>query len=143
MREISIHEASQAEHPDIAAFYERCGYSGGLNFDDTVLAAVRNGSLVGVVRLCSEHQEVVLRGMQVVPELQRQGIGLALLEACLSRVSGVVCYCIPLAYLEQFYASGGFERCKSGAVPGFLSKRLSAYLEAGRGVTLMRRAPID
>lgn len=81
MREISIYEASHAEHPDITAFYVRCGYSGGLKFDDTVLVAVRDGSRVGVVRLCSEHQELVLRGMQVTPEVQRQGIGLALLEA--------------------------------------------------------------
>lgn len=143
MREISIYEASHAEHPDIAAFYERCGYSGGLKLDDTVLVATRYGSRVGVVRLCSEHQELVLRGMQVTPEVQRQGIGLALLEACLSRISGDVCYCISLAYLEQFYASGGFERCESGDIPGFLSKRLSAYLEAGRDVIPMRRTPTD
>ena len=117
--------------------------SGELERNDIVLAATLDGSLVGVVRLSSEHEEVVLRGMQVVPELQRQGIGSALLEACLSRVVGVVCYCIPWAYLEEFYTSRGFERCKSTDAPGFLLKRLSTYLQSGRNVILMRRAPSD
>ncbi len=139
MPAISIHEASQAEHADIAAFYEKCGYSGGLRLDDTVLAAVRDGSLVGVVRLSTEHQVFVVRGMQVIPELQRQGVGLALLEACLSRVGGAVCYCIAWAYLEKFYASRDFERCKTSSAPEFLSKRMYAYLNAGRDVILMRR----
>lgn len=143
MLEVSIHEVSEAEHPGVAAFYEKCGYSGRLSLDDKVLIAMRNGSLVGAVRLCSEEQDVVLRGLHVVPDMQRQGIGLALLQACVSRINGVVCYCIPWAYLEQFYASGGFERCKSGEVPGFLSKRFSKYLEAGRDVIVMRRTPTD
>ena len=143
MSEISIHEVSNAEHPRIAAFYDECGYSGGLRVDDKVLMAIRNGSLVGVVRLCTEDQDIVLRGMQVVSDLQRKGIGLALLQACVSRVSSAVCYCIPWAYLEEFYASGGFERCQSADVPEVLSERLSNYLEAGRDVILMRRTPTD
>ncbi len=143
MKEISIHEASPADHAVIAAFYDRCGYSGGLKLNDTVITALRDSSLVGVVRLSPEQQDVVLRGMQVVRTAQRQGIGTALLEACLSRAGSIVCYCIPWASLEEFYASKGFERCKSADVPEFLSKRFSEYLEAGRDVILMRRAPTD
>ena len=139
MAEISIHEVSEDMHPRIAAFYEKCGYSGGLELDDNVLIARRNGSIVGAVRLCSEDRDIVLRGMQVVPALQRQGIGLALLQACVSRINGVACYCIPWADLEPFYGSGGFERCEPDEVPGFLAKRFSKYLEAGRNVILMRR----
>ena len=142
MPAISIHEASAAENPDIAAFYERCGYSGGISSNDTVLAAIRDDSLVGVVRLCSEHQATVLRGMQVSPDVQRQGIGRALLEECLSRVSDAACYCIPWSYLEQFYSSGGFRRCESTDVPRFLLERYSGYIQQGRDVILMRR-PIE
>ena len=141
MAAISIHEASEAEHPDIAAFYERCGYLRDLRAEDTILAAVRAGSLVGVVRLCSEHGVVVLRGMQVLPDFQRQGIGLGLLDKCLPRVNDAVCYCIPWSYLEQFYGSGGFERCEPGDVPGFLSERYSGYLQEGHDVILMQRIP--
>ena len=139
MPAISIHEASAAAIPDIAAFYERCGYSGGISSDDTVLVAIRADSVVGVVRLCSEHQATVLRGMQVFPDFQRQGIGRALLENCLSRVSDAVCYCIPWSYLEQFYSSGGFRRCKSTDVPSFISERYSGYIQQGRDAILMRR----
>ncbi len=143
MPAISIHEASEAEHPDIAAFYERCGYLGGLDVNDTILVAALAGSMVGVVRLCSEQRVVVLRGMQVLPDFQRQGIGLGLLDKCLSRVNDAICYCIPWTYLEQFYESGGFERCEPGDVPGFLSTRFSGYLQEGRNVILMQRVPTE
>ena len=142
MPAISIHEASEAESSDIAAFYARCGYSGGLSSDDTILVAVKAESLVGVVRLCSEHQVAVLRGMQVLPDFQRQGIGRALLEECLSEIGDAVCYCIPWSHLEQFYSSGGFVRCESADVPEFLSERFSCYVAQGRDVIFMRRAPL-
>jgi len=141
MPAISIHEASLAENPNIAAFYERCGYSGGLSADDTILVAIRAESLVGAVRLCSENQVAILRGMQVLPNFQRQGIGRALLNKYLSRINDAVCYCIPWSYLEQFYSSGGFRRCESTDVPDFLSERFSYYVQQGRDVILMRRAP--
>ena len=140
MPAISIHQASVTENPGIAAFYERCGYSGRLSTDDTILVAVRAESLVGVVRLCSEHRVVVLRGMQVLPNFQRQGVGRALLGECRSRLDDAVCYCIPWSYLEQFYSSEGFERCESTDVPDFLSGRYSCYIQKGRDVILMRRA---
>ena len=141
MVETQIREASQTERSAIAAFYARCGYAGGLELEDTVLAALRDGSLVGAVRLCFGHGEVVLRGMQVAPELRRQGIGSALLEACLPRMGTATCYCIPWANLEKFYVSGGFERCRPAEAPAFLSERLSAYRASGRDVILMRRPP--
>lgn len=143
MPAISIHEASEAEHPDIAAFYERRGYSSGLGANDIILVAMRADSLVGVVRLCSEHRVVVLRGMQVLPDFQRKGIGLSLLDECLSRVNDTICYCIPWTYLEQFYGSRGFECCEPRDVPRFLSERFSGYLQKGRDVILMQRVPIS
>lgn len=143
MPAISIRQASAAQNSDIAAFYEGCGYSGLLSTDDTVFLAVRAESLVGVVRLCSEHRVAVIRGMQVHPDFQRQGIGRALLGECLSRLEDVVCYCIPWSYLEQFYRSGGFERCESGDVPDFLAERFSRYVKQDRDVILMRRTPWD
>lgn len=139
MPAISIHETSVAENPDIAAFYKRCGYSAGLSADDIILIAALGGHFVGAVRLCSEHQTTVLRGMQVLPEHQRQGIGRALLDSCLSRVSNANCYCISWSHLEQFYRSGGFERCDSSGVPDFLAVRLNYYVKQERDVILMRR----
>lgn len=139
MPAISIRKATVAEHPEIAALYERCGYSGGLSADDTILVAVRAESLVGAVRLCSEHRVAVLRGMHVLPDFQRQGIGRALLDESLTRVDDAACYCIPWSYLERFYSSGGFERCESEDAPDFLAERFSIYTHQGRDVILMRR----
>lgn len=139
MSAISFNEVSEAEHPNVAAFYDRCGYLGGLSADDTVLAAAGGDLLVGVVRLCSEHGVVVLRGMHVLPEFQRQGVGLGLLDMCLSRANDSNCYCISWRHLEQFYSSGGFQRCEAEDVPGFLAERYSSYLRRGRDVILMHR----
>lgn len=144
MQEVSVREASVADHPDIAALYESCGYSGGIGTNDTILVAVGTGSLAGVVRLCSESDAVVLRGMQVLPGLRRQGIGRNLLAKCAARLTDASCYCIPWAHLEQFYGSVGFERCEPSDAPRFLSERLSSCRQEGLDVILMRRlAPND
>ena len=100
---ISLYEASVKERPDIDSLYERCGYRRKFNDEDTILLAKNKASLVGVVRLCPENGEIVLRGLQVLPERQRQGMGRRLLDECLPRVNEVVCYCIPWSYLERFY----------------------------------------
>jgi GNAT superfamily N-acetyltransferase len=141
MTAIAIREASAAEHPEIGTFYRRCGYSGSLSADDKIFVADRGGSLVGVARLCLEHGEIVLRGMQVLPEVQGQGVGRTLLEETLARANDAICYCIPWADLEMFYGSAGFQRCEPYDVPAFLSDRFSCYVQEGRDVILMRRAP--
>ena len=139
MTEISIRKAARAEYPDVRAFYQKCGYSRGITDLDTVLVADRGDSLLGAVRLCPDQRIVVLRGMQVLPEHQRQGVGTSLLERCLPIIGKSECYCIPWAYLEHFYSTGGFKRCKREEAPGFLEDRLSAYLANGLDVILMRR----
>ncbi len=84
---------------------------------------------------------MVLRGMQVLPKYQRQGVGKRLLTDSASRVDHVVCYCIPWNYLEPFYASGGFERCEPEDAPRFLEERYFGYLQDGLDVIVMRRQP--
>ena len=139
MSEISIRKASHSQYSDVAEFYEKCGYSRGVRGVDTVLIAVRRDVLVGAVRLCSEHGVLVLRGMQVLPTFQRQGIGSRLLRECLPILGDSTCYCIPWAHLEQFYGMGGFNRCDPTEAPGFLEDRLTSYLTDGLDVVLMRR----
>ncbi len=130
-----------AEHPDIAAFYELCGYSGGISADDTIFVAVRDSWLVGAVRLCEEQGVVVLRGMQVLARFQRQGIGQSLLDECLPEVNKSFCYCVPFAHLAEFYGANGFERCETGDAPDFLEDRCTNYIEQGHDVLVMGRAP--
>ncbi|ABW30884.1 N-acetyltransferase [Acaryochloris marina] len=68
----------QAELQDlevVKSFYNRCHYGGGCQEVDLILMAYLEAQLVGVVRLCPEHQVIVLRGMQVLKPFQRQRVG--------------------------------------------------------------------
>ena len=139
MTEVSIRIADAQDHPDILRFYEACGYSRGIGKQDTVLMASSAAGLIGVVRLCREYESIVLRGMQVLPDYQRQGIGRRLLKACEERIGDSCCYCIPWSYLADFYASAGFKKIGSREAPNFLKDRASEYLKGGLDVVIMRR----
>ncbi len=56
-------------------FYDFVGYGGLLDLRDTIFVALDNDNIVGIVRLASEHDTLVLRGMQVADDYRRQGIG--------------------------------------------------------------------
>ena len=105
MSEIFIRK-SPSQYSEVIEFYERCGYSRGVRGQDTTLSAVRQNVLVGAVRLCLEDRVLVLRGMQVLPDFQRRGIGTELLNDCLPSLGEFTCYRIPWAHLEQFYGTG-------------------------------------
>lgn len=141
MSAISIHEAAEADFGDVSAFYAECGYKRGFNENDTVLVAVLDGSMVGVVRLCPENGVVVLRGMQIRSNYQRQGIGQDLLDQCLPHLGEGPCYCLPWSHLERFYNSIGFRRCRPSVAPEFLADRYSGYIKSDMDVILMRRFP--
>ena len=140
MSEISIRKAAPAEYPNVLAFYRKCGYSRGISDVDTVLVALREDVLLGVVRLCPERGVVVLRGMQVLAAYQGQGVGTRLLDHCLPLIEKAECYCIPWADLEHFYSKAGFQRCEPEQAPDFLEDRLRTYLADGLDVILMRTA---
>lgn len=124
----------------IAGFYEAVGYGGGVSPADVTLAAYKDGQLAGVVRLCDEHGVIVLRGMQVAPEFQRQGIGRALLARCLPWLDRGTAWCLPYDHLARFYGEAGFEPAPPDALPAFLSERLAGYLASGQRVMAMRRS---
>lgn len=94
------------------------------------LIATDNDALVGVTRLCSESRAIVLRGMQILPEYQRQGIGTRLLHECVSRLGDAECYCIPWSNLGEFYAAGGFRRIALEDGSELLVRRYFSYPQA-------------
>jgi predicted N-acetyltransferase YhbS len=124
----------------IAGFYRRAGYGGGVCADDITLVATTEEGIVGVVRLCQEAGVTVLRGMQVDPAFQRQGIGRMLLRHCLPHLEGGVAYCLPYVHLAAFYGDAGFVPAPPAMLPPFLAERLAGYLRKGQGVIAMRRS---
>ncbi len=126
---------------DIAALYADAGYRAAIDPADTLLVARAGGQLAGVVRLCTEEGVTVLRGMQVRPAFQRQGVGLALLAACGPWLERGPAFCLPYTHLVDFYAAAGFAPVHADALPDFLARRLSAYLAKGQQVLAMRREP--
>jgi GNAT superfamily N-acetyltransferase len=124
---------------EVTCFYRQAGYGGIVGEDDTMLGARAAGCLVGVVRLALENSSLVLRGMQVEAEFQRQSTGSKLLEAAVEVIGGRECWCIPYSHLSAFYAKGGFVEVPSSGAPGFLADRLERYRTSGRSVVVMRR----
>jgi N-acetylglutamate synthase-like GNAT family acetyltransferase len=126
---------------DIKAFYSQCGYGGGLNKEDLILIAQLEKKIVGAVRLCPDNGFSVLRGMQILPPFQRQGIGKQLLQACIKQLADPVCYCIPWQHLRSFYSQAGFQEVSPVEVPALLRERFDEYISRGMNVILMGRLP--
>jgi len=130
---LEIRRALAEDIPRAQRFYADRQYHGGIGSEDTLLVAERDGELVGVVRLASENGVIVLRGMQVQPDVQRQGIGTRLLAAVAQMLQERPCFCIPYAHLVNFYRGIGFEVIESEAAPNFLRLRLQGYQNRGDG----------
>lgn len=96
---------------------------------------------IGAVRLCSEDNFKVLRGMHVHPDYQRQGIGQALLSHCSQYLDGSRAYCLPYLHLVEFYGQIDFAVAENNELPPLISQRLSAYVKAGQSVLAMKRSP--
>jgi GNAT superfamily N-acetyltransferase len=138
---IEVQRAIAEDIPRALNFYAERRYGGGIRPEDTVLLAERGGDLVGIVRLAAEEGVVVLRGMQVDPRFQRQGIGKRLLATVAQELDGRVCFCIPYAQLVGFYRGIGFHAIEPAKAPTFLRLRLERYQNRGDGkeYLIMRR----
>lgn len=107
------------------AFYRSVGYSVPISpTDTTVIALNENNQIVGIGRLAHENQALVLRGMQVSPAFQRQGVGQELLDTLQAFIGPDLCWCIPHAHLEKFYNKVGFKRVDETQAPAFLQERI-------------------
>lgn len=127
----------------IISFYESCGYTYTPQKDEVILVAMTSRTIVGAVRLCREHEQFVLRGMQVVESLRGQGVGRQLLSEFAHLIGKRECYCLPYTHLEEFYSCIGFQTIRKDEAPGFLRERLETYRAKrnGKSYILMRRPP--
>jgi GNAT superfamily N-acetyltransferase len=138
---IEVRCAMAEDDSRVVNFYAERGYGGGIRPEDAVLLAECDGELVGIVRLATEEGVVVLRGMQVHPRFQRQGIGKRLLATIAEELDGRGCFCIPYAHLAGFYGGIGFHIIEPAKAPTFLRARLERYQNRGDGkqYVIMRR----
>ena len=138
---IEVRRAIADDIPRALNFYAERRYGGGIRSEDAVLLAERGGDLVGIVRLAAEGGVMVLRGMQVDPRYQRQGIGERLLAIVAQELAGRGCFCIPYAHLVGFYRGIGFHVIEPAKAPAFLRLRLASYQNRGDGkeYLIMRR----
>lgn len=135
----TVSRLAAADRLDVQAFYRSVGYVLPLEPDAVCFGARGpHDALVGVVRLVREHGVLVLRGMQVRPDVQRLGIGRALLTALVGTLT-TDCYCLPYGHLEAYYRGFGFRACHPTAAPPHLVERLAAYRAGDPGILLMHR----
>ena len=116
---IEVRRAIAEDISRVLKFYAGRRYGGGIRPEDALLLAEHDGELIGIVRLTTEESLVVLRGMQVHPRFQRQGIGKRLLAAVAQELDGKGCFCIPYAHLVGFYGGIGFHVMEPRRHPPF------------------------
>ena len=135
----SIAAVDVRDFSQVAALYRECGYRGGISDADTAFAAKVGNTIVAAVRLCPEGGVTVLRGMQVLPAYQRQGIGSKLLHACLPHLNAGPAYCLPYSHLVAFYGAIDFVVVDQAMLPQFLQERQFGYVSSGLGTIAMSR----
>lgn len=140
---MAIGRAGASELDEINAFYRLVGYPDQASPADTLWVARDSGEMIAAVRICPQPEGyLLLRGLYVTEDLQRQGIGSQLGRAALSDAAGRVCYCIPFTHLETFYRRLSFTRIRSDHAPEKVALRSQRYLDEGLDVIVMRRLPV-
>ncbi len=136
---IRIRTVSPCKEPLVGAIYASFGYRREVDPLDIVWLAEAGSEPIGIVRIATEHETLVLRGMRVAQVSQRSGIGTRMLRAIEEWLGPRECYCVPYAHLERFYGQVGFTRADPGGAPEFLIERVSQYRGEGLDVILLRR----
>jgi len=119
--------ASEPEVFDsIRRSYLLLGYPNEISDQDQFVLALKGPFIIGVVRLCKEYDVQTLRGMIVKSDHHRNGAGSGML-AELAKHAEPVCFCLPYAHLDKFYAQIGFRGANEMKIPLFLQERLEQY----------------
>ena len=136
---IIIRQSTPKEHNQIQNFYDSVGDFSTVSEGDVVLMAEQDNVLVGVVRLCTEEDQYVLRGISVHPEHQKKGIGKKLLAEFEKLVLEKTCWCVARDDLEVFYNRIGFQKIEPEELPSPLQKQVRAFHDLGHEVLCLVR----
>ena len=119
--------ASPSEFVVIEGFYRAVGYAGKPEPTDRFVVASQLGNIVGACRLCTENGFYVLRGVEVSPSCQRQGIGTQMLNTLATLLGNEACWCLCRQHLDSFYGAIGFSSVPPENAPAFLQERSRRY----------------
>lgn len=137
--EVQIAISDGADHAALNELYVSWHYHAGIASSDTVFVATHRNRTIGLVRRTEEQGALMLRGMHVDPDFQRQGVGTRLLQAFVADLPARECFCIPFDHLIAFYGQSGFAVVPLRESPPFLAERVRQYSREGHRVLLMRR----
>jgi N-acetylglutamate synthase-like GNAT family acetyltransferase len=138
---ITIGLAGPADSNKILNLYNTCRYSGGILPTDAIVIAKEDRQVIGAVRLCVENDINMLRGMQILPAMQRQRIGSQMLYFCLPLMQRQTTYCLPYSHLTHFYSQIGFQLADETTLPAFIQTRLLNYRTDAIDMVPMVRVP--
>ena len=139
LKNVSVETARENELVEAQRFYDSRGYGGAaIESTDSVVLAKHETEIVGIGRLCQEEGFISLRGMQVSPEFQRQGLGSSILQRLENELGSNPCYCLPYEHLLKFYRQAGFEQVSTN-LPQTLGQRVTEYSARGLAVVAMFR----
>ncbi len=127
MENIIIQESAPGDIDQVREFYKKVDYDSYINPECRIVVARHDGEIIGVARVCMENSIRMLRGMEVAPEFQRQGIGSRILLLINSILKNQECLVLPYGHLEYFYSQIGFKKIKEEDSPGFLQERIAGY----------------
>ena len=106
--------------PNLAT--DQCHFEGDQAETTFHLGAIKDDSVIGIATMMIDHspelseiakQQYRLRGMAVLPEFRDQGIGRAILEACIQEVQRRGCslfWCNARKTAAKFYTAAGFSK---------------------------------
>jgi GNAT superfamily N-acetyltransferase len=89
--DVQLVVARADEYPASNQLYLQWGYRGGIAASDVVYCASVDRQVVGLVRQTTASGVLMLRGMHVAPEHQRQGIDARLLGAFVADLPRLDC----------------------------------------------------
>lgn len=127
MFDYEIEQLPPSRYGEAQNFYSRVGYHDPIAPESLVFAAISRPDLIGVVRLCVEEGDLLLRGMMIDQTWQRRGVGSKLVKALESAIGARDCYCLPHDWLEGFYGQIGFRKISSEEAPAHLQARYQRY----------------
>ncbi|MBU6299547.1 MAG: GNAT family N-acetyltransferase [Alphaproteobacteria bacterium] len=122
---VSLEMLPMSRFQEAQAFYATVGYFDAIADDCSVFAAQLDGRIIGVARLAPENGVMVLRGMMVAKQHQRNGVGARLLQFMAPRMAGSDVFCLPHGWLEEFYGQVGFVKIDPSEAPEHLQERLT------------------
>lgn len=137
--EVSIESATRQDLGELRSFYQAAlgeAYASAIDATDQMYIARSGTRIIAAARLSREEGAAVLRGVEVLRDFHRRGIGLRLVSAAISSCTDDV-YCIPYTHLDGFYRRLGFRRAASA--PTFLMRRAASYTAEGASVFIAVR----